>query len=84
MIIDTNRQVNFGIYKGTRKTSYGQWNNGVYKGKNIEIYTDKKDNAKLYYVSDQFRNWIKSKLEYFDKGIKKVIRSEKKGVKYGE
>ena len=84
MIIDTNRQVNFGIYKGSKVTSYGHWDYGVYKGKNIEIYTDTRDKAKLYYVSDQFRNWIKSKLEYFDKGIKKVIRSEKKGVSYGE
>lgn len=70
----------FGIYKGTRKTKYGQWTWGVFKGKNIEIYQDFKDKTKLYYVSDKLRNWLKSKLIYFENGIKKVIRSEAKNV----
>ena len=68
----------FGIYKETRKTDYGQWDKGIFRGQNIEIYQDFKDKTKLYYVSDKFRNWIKSKLVYFDKGIKKIIRSNAK------
>lgn len=79
MIIDTSRKVNFGIYKGIKKTNYGQCVCGTYKGKNIDIYTDKNDKTKLFYVSDEFKNWIKSKLIYFDNGVKKVIRSESKG-----
>lgn len=76
MIIDTSRKVNFGIYKWSKPTSYGERTHGVYKGYNIDIYKDKQDKTKLYYVSDQIKNWIKSKLEYFDKGIKKVVYSE--------
>lgn len=66
----------FGIYIKTRKTPYGYCDMGKYKNKNIEIYVDNKDKIKLYYVSDEFRNWIKSKLEYFLGGNKKVLRSE--------
>lgn len=68
--------VSFGIYKGTKHTKYGQCDYGVYKKQNIEIYFDKQDKTKLYYVCDLVRNWIKSKLIYFDNGIKKVVRSE--------
>lgn len=68
--------INFGIYKGTKTTRYGQCDYGVFKEKNIEIYFDKQDKTKLYYVSDLFRNWIKSKLIYFENNIKKIIRSE--------
>ena len=70
--------ISFGIYIKTKKTSYGQCDIGKYKGKNIEIYNDFKDRTKLYYVSDELRRWIKSKLIYFEKGIKKIIRSENK------
>ena len=76
MIIDTSRKINFGIYKGIKKTGYGQRMYGTYKGNNIDIYYDKQDKTKLFYVSDQLRNWIKSKLVYFDKGNKKVVTSE--------
>ena len=69
-------QLNFGIYKGTKKTNYGYCDYGVFKDHNIEIYFDKTDKTKLYYVSDMVRNWIKSKLIYFENNIKKVIRSE--------
>ena len=69
-------QVNFGIYKGSKVTGYGCCDYGVYKNRNIEIYHDKKDNTKLIYISDQLRNWIKSKLTYFDRGKKRVITSE--------
>lgn len=68
----------FGIYKGTKFTHYGQCDYGIFRNKNIEIYTDKADKTKLYYVSDIVRNWIKSKLIYFQNGIKKVVRSEAK------
>lgn len=74
----TQPKPTFGIYLKTRKTDYGQWDKGVFREQNIEIYQDFKDKTKLYYVSDKFRNWIKSKLVYFDKGMKKVIRSEAK------
>ena len=68
--------VSFGIYKGIKKTGYGQCMWGEYKGNNIEIYTDKKDKTKLFYISDKVRNWIKSKLEYFENGKKRIVRSE--------
>ena len=72
----TNKpQPSFGIYKGTKITSYGKCTYGNYKRYNIEIYDDVKDKAKLYYVSDNIRRWIKSKLIYLDNGIKKIIRS---------
>ena len=58
----------FGIYRGTRKTNYGQWDWGVSKDKNIEIYQDFNDKTKLFYVSDKCQNWIKSKLVYFENG----------------
>lgn len=68
----------FGIYIKTKHTKYGQVDYGVYKGNNIEIYQDYKDKTKLYYVSDKLRNWIKSKLIYFQNGIKRITRSERK------
>ena len=70
--------VTFGIYKNTRITGYGQCDYGVYKNHNIEIYTAKENNKlihKLFYVSDAVRNFIKSKLIYFENGIKRVVRS---------
>ena len=70
----------FGIYKYTKMTSYGKCTYGKYKDYNIEIYDDKKDNAKLYYVSNNIRKWIKSKLVYLDNGIKKIIRSNSNGM----
>lgn len=70
------KQPTFGIYIKTKKTAYGYCDIGKFKGNNIEIYNDLKDNAKLYYVSDSIRKWIKSKLIYFENGIKKVLKSE--------
>lgn len=70
--------ISFGIYIKTKKTSYGQCDIGKYRNKNIEIYNDFKDKTKLYYVSDELRRWIKSKLIYFDKGIKQIVRSQAK------
>lgn len=72
--------ISFGIYNGTKITSYGKCTYGKYKDYNIEIYDDIKDKAKLYYVSDNIRRWIKSKLIYLDNGIKKILRSNSNGV----
>jgi hypothetical protein len=66
----------FGIYLRTRKTGYGHCDIGKFKGNNIEIYHDNETKSKLYYVSDNLRNWIKSKLIYFERGFKKIVRSE--------
>lgn len=66
----------FGIYLRTKRTSYGHCDIGKYKGNNIEIYHDYESRSKLYYVSDAVRKWIKSKLIYFQNGIKKINRSE--------
>lgn len=71
--------VSFGIYLRTRKTSYGQCDYGVFKNHNFEFYTAKENGKlvhKLAYVSDFFRNFVKSKLTYFENGIKKIVRSE--------
>lgn len=70
----------FGIYKSTNITRYGKCTKGTYRGYNIEIYDDKKDNAKLYYVSDNIRRWIKSKLVYLDNGVKRITRSSNNGM----
>ena len=69
--------ISFGIYKGHRITSYGQYTWGEYKGYKIEIFDAKKYNQKLQYVSNSKTfKWIKSKLTYFQNGIKKIMRSE--------
>jgi len=67
----------FGIYKGHKLTRYGEHVWGEFKGKNIDIYTDTKDRAKLFYVADSVRKWIESKLIYFTlDGKKKITRSK--------
>lgn len=66
----------FGIYIRTKKTPYGHCDIGKFKGLNIEIYHDYKDKTKLFYVSDSVRNWVKSKLIYFERCIRKIVRSE--------
>ena len=69
----------FGIYKGHKLTSYGEYTWGTYKGYKIEIFDAKKYNQKLQYVSDsRTLKWLKSKLRYFQNGIKKIIRSNAK------
>lgn len=74
------KPVSFGIYLKTNKTSYGWCDIGKYKGNNIEIYHDTRDRMKLQYVSDNFRNFIKSKLVYFINGIRKITRSYRNGL----
>lgn len=77
MIVETNRKVNFGIYKWSKTTGYGQRTHGEYRANNIDVYYDSNDKTKLIYVSDMLRNWIKSKLTYFDnRGNKRVTTSE--------
>lgn len=75
-IYEPSYRPTFGIYIKTRKTSYGHCDIGKFKGKNIEIYHDNETKSKLIYVSDSIRNWIKSKLVYFERGIKRIVRSE--------
>lgn len=68
----------FGILKGYKKTSYGDYTWGIYKGHKIEVYNAKKHDQKLIYVSDsKLLKWIKSKLIYIENGIKKILRSER-------
>jgi hypothetical protein len=70
-------KTSFGIYKGHRLTSYGEYTWGIYKGKKIEVFDAKKHQQKLIYVShNKLLKWIKSKLTYIQDGIKKINRSE--------
>lgn len=72
-------QPTFGILKRIKYTPYGYNLFGEYKGKRIEIYNAYKYEQKLQYVSDsQTLKWIKSKLIYFQDGIKRITRSEAK------
>lgn len=67
----------FGIYKGHKLTSYGEYMWGVYKGKKIEVFDAKKHQQKLIYVSDNSTlKWLMSKLTYIQNGIMKVMRSK--------
>ena len=66
----------FGIYKGCKNREYGQYKWGFYKDFKIEIYDASKFKQKLIYVSDKLKNFVKSKLTYFENGTKKVTKSE--------
>lgn len=75
----TTNEPNFGILKGHRKTSYGSYMWGLYKGQKVEIYNATKYKQKLQYLSDVTTfEWIKSKLTYIQDGTKKILRSEAK------
>lgn len=77
--IEPNKpQLTFGILQEYRNTSYGKYTKGIFKGYKIEIFdATEKHNQKLHYVSDnKLLNWVKSKLIYFQNGVKKVVRSE--------
>ena len=76
MNVQPTDNISFRIYKGTKIRPYGQYHWGEYKGNKIEIFDAHKENQKLIYVSDKFKNFIKSKLVYWLDGIKKVIRAE--------
>ena len=83
MQIQPTNPVNFGIYKGTKPTRYGRIDTGIINGKKLDIYysyENRQIKHKLYYLTDNIGNWIKSKLIYFDdKGERKVIRSTPNG-----
>ena len=68
----------FGIYKNTRITPYGKCTYGEYKKYHIQVYDDREDKAKLYYISDDKLKWVKSKLVFFRDGIKRVLKSNSK------
>ena len=71
--------ISFGILKGYRKTAYGEYMWGTYKGHKIEVFdATEKHGQKLQYVSDSLLRWVKSKLIYLQNGIKKINRSEAK------
>ena len=75
MRIEPIQQPTFGILKEHKKTPYGSYMRGVYKDFKIEIFNA--DNQRLQYVSDnKTLHWIKSKLTYFQNGVKKIIRSK--------
>ena len=69
-------KTSFGIYRGLKKTPYGEYTWGVYKGKKIEIYDVKKDKQKLIYVSNnKTLRYLKYKFTYIQNGVKRVSRS---------
>ena len=68
--------INFGIFKGIKPREYGQYMWGEYKGCKVEIYDAYNYGQKLIYVSDKFKNFVKSKLIYWQNGVKKVTRCE--------
>ena len=79
MKIQPTNNVNFGIYKGYKKTSYGEYMWGEYKNYKIEIFDAYKENQKLQYVSQKDTlQWVWSKLKYIQDGITKIIRSKTK------
>lgn len=81
-IIDTNRSINFGIYRCSKVTPYGNRITGIYKDKIIDIYNDTNNNMKLYYISDLYNNWIKSKLVYYIDNIKHITKSNNNSIDY--
>lgn len=73
MKVQPINNLSFGILKGHKKKPYGDYMWGEYKGKKIEVYDAKEFNQLLIYVSDKMR-FLKSKLIYWQDGIKKVMR----------
>ena len=78
--IQLTDNINFGIFKGVKQRSYGQYIWGEYKGQKIEVYDAYKYNQFLIYVSKNMR-FVKSKLTYWIDGIKNVTRAEGRGFK---
>jgi hypothetical protein len=75
--IQPTDNIHFGILKGVKKRPYGDYLWGEYKGKKIEVYDAKEFQQLLIYVSETMR-FVKSKLIYFQDGVKKIIRAEGK------
>lgn len=71
----TTYNPSFGIYKGHRKTPYGEYTWGEYRGHKIEIYNAIKDRAKLFYVSENFTSReALFKFSFPQNGMKRVIK----------
>ena len=71
----TTYNPSFGIYKGHRKTSYGEYTWGEYRGHKIEVYNAIKDRAKLFYVSENSTNKeTLFKFSFPQNGMKRVIK----------
>jgi len=70
------KPISFGIYKCSVVTSYGRKDIGAFRDKIITIHHDYRDNTKMWYVTNSIGKWIKSKLVYFQNGIKKIIWSK--------
>ena len=68
-------KLSFGILRKVKKRPYGDYMEGAYKGYKIEVYDAFKFNQLLIYVSENMR-FIKSKLTYWQDGIKKVTKAE--------
>ena len=68
---------NFGILKKVKKRPYGDYMEGEYKGYKVEVYDAFKFNQLLIYVSKNL-NFVKSKLTYWQDGIKKITKAEGK------
>ena len=76
--------INFGVYKNTKKTSYGERVRGIINGYQVDVYTayneDKTKKHKLYYVS-RAGQWVKSKLDFFKDNKKyKTVKSNAKNL----
>jgi len=75
-ISQVQNQTSFGILKGYRKTPYGEFTWGVFKGARIEVYDAKRDSSKLIHVSDnKTLQWLKYKFLYMQNGFKRVSKS---------
>ncbi len=75
MDIKPINNTSFGILQEVKKRPYGLYMKGFYKGQKIEVYDAYKYNQFLIYLSDEFGNFIKSKLIYLQDGLKKVTKS---------
>ena len=69
------KPIPFGVYKKTVITEYGNKVIGECRGFTITIHNDTKKNIKVIYL-EKAKKWIKSKLIFFDKGVKNIIRSK--------
>lgn len=78
-ITPVKAQPSFGIYRGSKKTSYGKYTWGVYRNHKVEVYDAKKYEQKLIYVSNEsLLHWVASKFSYVKDGVKKFIKSIKR------
>ena len=67
--------ISFGIYKGHRITPYGKCTYGKYKDYKIEIYNDRKDRAKIHYVShDSTKRCVAYKFAFLKEGVKRILK----------